>query len=138
MMSKHQKFIDFAYRLAKATEPVAGARVASCIVYKGDIISFGTNSQKTHPFQARFSKNPQSICLHAEISAIKNSLYRLTLDELSRSTIYIARAKFPRPNAKFFIQGLAEPCEGCKMAISEFNIKKVIYTMNNSGFGELQ
>lgn len=134
---RHGHYLELVYKLAKTAGPVAGARVAACVVYKGKLVSFGINSNKTHPFQKKYSKNSQSIFLHAEIAAIKNALYELSIQDMGRSTLYIARAKFLKPNSPDFVTGLAKPCEGCMRAIGEFGLKKVYYTLDESGYGEL-
>jgi len=107
------------------------ARIASCIVYRNDIISFGVNKMKSHPFQKKFSKNIDSIYLHSEIDCIKNALRIITQDELSKSTLYICRVKFDGNN---LIWGLSRPCSGCMNAISTFGIKKVAYTATKNEF----
>ena len=40
---KHYKYIDMLSKLAMAVEPVRQARIAACLVYKNEIISFGIN-----------------------------------------------------------------------------------------------
>ncbi|MFM7851590.1 MAG: hypothetical protein ACKO96_06630, partial [Flammeovirgaceae bacterium] len=54
---KHYKYIEMLSKIAVAIEPVRKARIAACLVYRNEIISFGINQMKTHPFQAQFSKN---------------------------------------------------------------------------------
>ena len=72
------KYLSVLEKMAEAV-PAAShrglrARLAACVVYKRDIVSFGINQLKSHPFQAKFSKNEDSIFLHAETDAIKNAL----------------------------------------------------------------
>jgi len=136
-MTKDEKYINLLVNLAAGAEPVAGARIAAGLVYKGDMISFGVNSRKTHPFQVKFQRNAESIFLHAETSAIKNALYLHSLEEIAKSTLYVVRVKYPSPTDKTLIFGLAKPCEGCERAIAEFGIKRVVYTLDGSGYGIL-
>lgn len=110
------------------------ARIASCIVFKNSIISFGINQMKSHPFQARFSRNIESIYLHSETDAINNALKLITIDELSKSSLYICRVKYDGVKNKNIIWGMSKPCTGCMRAIATFNIKKVYYTCDNGGF----
>ena len=70
------------------------------ISIKGKIISLGHNSSKTHPFQSLYGKNDEAVYLHAETSAISNSLNHLNKTELDKSTIYVYRVKRPRNNTK--------------------------------------
>lgn len=129
--SKHTRYINILSKIAIAVEPVAQARLAAAIVYRNEIISFGVNQRKTHPFQAKFSKNEDSIYLHAETDAIKNALKHISIDELSNSTLYICRVKIVEQK---FVFGLSKPCCGCMRAISNFGIKNVYYSLDNKGY----
>ena len=82
--------------------------------------------------QARYGKNQDAIFLHSEIDAIKNAIRNISLDQLTRSTLYVARLKRDT-DAKTHIQGLACPCDGCAKAIAAFNIKRVVYTLDTAG-----
>lgn len=131
---KHDKYMNILSKMAMAVEPVRQARIAACLVYKNEIISFGINQMKTHPFQAQFGKNKESIFLHAETDCIKNSLRELEVDDLSRCTLYICRMKYETHEKKKFVFGLAKPCAGCARAITTFNIKKVVYSLDKEGY----
>lgn len=133
-----EKYLSVLGKMAEAI-PAAShrglrARLAACVVYKRDIVSFGVNQLKSHPFQAKFSKNEDSIFLHAETDAIKNSLKVINVDELSKSTLYVCRVKFADHKKRKFTWGLSKPCEGCSKAIASFNIKKVCYTCDDGGY----
>lgn len=130
----HIKMFRTLATVARSIEPVANARLSAAIVYKNELVSIGTNRRKSHPFQKKFGKNSESIYMHAEISAIKEALKILTLQELSKSTLYICRMKFPSSVDKNMIYGLARPCEGCMRAIVEFKINKVIYSLDNDKY----
>ena len=98
------------------------------IVYKNNLIATGVNSYKTHPLMAQWGQNEDSICLHAEIDAIKNALKLITPRQLAKCDIYIVRVKRPEPNSKGWITGLAKPCKGCRRAIVNFGLRNVYYT----------
>lgn len=132
--SKNSKHIDMLAKIAAAVEPVAQARIAAAIFYKNNLISIGINQKKTHPFQAQFGKNKDSIYLHAEIDAIKNALKFISVDELSRCSLYICRVKYDGKEKTNIIYGLSKPCSGCSRAIVNFNIKKVIYSLDTEGY----
>ena len=136
---KHTKYINILSKIASDIQnPVCGnARLAACIVYKNDIVSFGVNQMKSHPFQAKYGKNQNSVYLHAETSAIKNSLKYISLKELEKSTLYICRVKHNDPFKKKLIFGLSKPCSGCFRCITTFNISKVIYTLDNASYAAL-
>jgi deoxycytidylate deaminase len=131
---KNHKYIDLLSKIAISVEPVRQARIAACLVYRNEIISFGINQMKTHPFQAQFGKNKDSIFLHAETDCIKNALREIDVDELARCTLYICRMKYQSHEKKKFVYGLAKPCTGCERAIATFNIKSVYYTLNDKGY----
>lgn len=131
---KHHKYISILSKMAIAVEPVRQARIAACLVHRNEIVSFGINQMKTHPFQAQFGKNKDSIFLHAETDCIKNALREIDVDELSRCTLYICRMKYQTHEKKRFVYGLAKPCPGCERAIATFNIKSVYYTLNDEGY----
>lgn len=119
----HRERLDDLLSLARHVKPVAGARVAALLDVNGYLFH-GTNSRKTHPFQAQWGKNPLAICLHAEIDAIKKAVKRLHPSYLERnhSVLYVARAKADGS------PGLAKPCEGCQRAIAAFGINEVYWT----------
>ncbi len=130
MEKKHKKHLDLLFNMARDVAPVRSAKIASSIVIKNKIIAFGTNKYKTHPFQASYGVNKDSICLHAEIDVIKNALKRVDVDDLKRSTLYIARVKkeMVSPGQCNEVWGIVKPCDGCMKAIINFGIKKVFYT----------
>jgi deoxycytidylate deaminase len=114
--------------------PVRSSRIAAAVVYKNDIVAFGINEKKSHPFQAKYGKNPESIYLHAEIAAIKNSLRHITALELEKSSLYICRVKFEDSTKAKLICGLSKPCVGCFRCISAFGIKQVYYSLDGDSY----
>lgn len=139
-MAIDNKYLSHLEKVAEAIPAAAHrrdvlrTRIAACIVYKNDIISIGVNQLKSHPFQAKFSRNSDSIFLHAETDAIKNALRHITVDELAKSKLYVCRLKVDHPQKRQYVRGLSLPCEGCKKAIATFNIKKVVYTCDDGGY----
>jgi len=127
MASYNQSVMDLLFDEASEMVPVCGARITAAIVFKNKIISIGRNKNKTHPFQKRFCKHPDSIILHAENDAIVKALKRISVSDLSKSTIYIARAKKLNKHSPFGY-GMVKPCEGCTRALAAFNIKTIYYT----------
>lgn len=122
-------------------DPIAKARMIASIYYKGKVISTCRNSLKTHPFQKKYSEFPYKIHMHAEIGAIKNALKVISVDQLTDCTLYICRAKRISDNDPNSMFGLSKPCLGCFKAISEFQIGRVVYTLDdqdNTRFEELR
>jgi deoxycytidylate deaminase len=131
--SRDQRIFDNLFRLAQDVEGVNSSRLACCIVIKNTIVAYGFNQKKSHPFQAQYSKHEDAIYLHAETDAIKNATRRgVTTEELAKSTLYIARAKYDE--RKKWVCGLSKPCSGCARAIAAFNIQRVAYTLDSGGY----
>ena len=130
---KDQKYIDLVSKVAQDVLPVSNARIASAIVIGNTVVGLGRNSYKTHPLQAKYGKTEHTIHLHAEIDAIKNSLRRVSVDDLTKATIYISRVK-KRDRKRGFIPGLSAPCSGCMGAITDFGIKRIVYSLDGGGF----
>lgn len=137
-LSRHDRHLNQLLNIAAAIEePVGKARLAASIVQYNSVIAYGISQYKTHPLQSRFSSNSEAISLHAEICAIKNALRTINLSDLSKCTLYIARSKYFDQDRTSVIPGLAKPCSGCMRAIATFGIKKVIYTLDNSGWATI-
>lgn len=135
----HETYLNILTEVATTNlSPIGGkARLSAMILYKNDIISLCVNEKKTHPFQAKYRSNDHSIWLHAETNAIKSALRLLTLDELAKSTLYIARIKYSDAKRTSLEIGNAKPCEGCFRCINTFQIRKVIYSIDSNDYGEL-
>ena len=138
-MTREERFLRELEKVALASNTISAnrARLAACIVYKNNIVAYGINQMKSHPFQARFSRNSESIFLHAETDCIKNSLRFLNIEELSKTTLYICRIKYCDTSKKQLIWGLSKPCSGCIKAIATFNIKNVIYSCDDGTYNYL-
>lgn len=119
---------DTLKTLAEDVTPVRNAKVAACVVYKGRIVSFGVNEKKSDPFQSRFAENEHKIYRHAEVTAIKNALKRISSSKLAKSTLYVVRVKRLHSKAEDWVLGLAKPCAGCQSCIDEYGIGKVQYS----------
>jgi deoxycytidylate deaminase len=137
--ARHARYINILSKIASdiITMPAGNARMAACIVYKNDIVAFGANEAKTHPFQAKFGRNQEAVFLHAETCAIKNALRNISAEELSKSTLYICRVKFEDFMRKKLVFGLAKPCDGCIRCIHTFGIKSVVYSLDGTGWNVL-
>ena len=135
-MKVRKDILDTLAKVAEAND-TSNIKFAAAIVRGNKIISIGFNRMKTDPLQARFRKNDEAIFLHAEIHAIKNALREITIEELSKCDLYIARIKKPESFSKKFVWGLARPCCGCQRAIEEFGIRGVVYTTDENGVYEV-
>jgi deoxycytidylate deaminase len=132
-----QQTMKILSKIAESVDPFPNVRLASALVYKNEILSIGTNKNKSHPFQKKYAPNVEAIFLHAETDAIYNAMRRYNTEMLSKSKLYVYRAKWVNDQRDHFIQGLAKPCSGCQRAIANFNIKHVCYTLDIEGFDYL-
>lgn len=127
--SRDEKYMSFTRRMAiQNSNSQNRAKLAASIVIRNEIISVGYNSYKTHPLQKRFSKNIEAIFKHAEVDSIIRALRHVDAEELSKATLYVYRVKKLSKDHIDWSDGYAEPCCGCKQAIVNFNIKKVVYS----------
>lgn len=89
---------------------------------RGRIVSYGQNSYiQTHPMQAHYGRltgNPESVFLHAEMSALVKSKGK-------GYTIYVARVTKNGHSAS------SKPCVICMAAIKEAGLSKVVYYDHN-------
>ena len=127
-----QKYIDFCFNEAYLHDGAAKSKIASLLVFRNKPIAIGYNSMKTHPMQAKFGKNPDAICIHAEIDCIRKASFLLKSEDFKKATMIVMRAK--RDGS----WGLARPCiskngQGCQMAISVYQIGTVIYSTDYTG-----
>ena len=104
-------------------------RIAAAVVYRGKVVSVGVNQMKSHPFQARWSKNEHAIFFHAETNAIFHARKKLSDDELAKSTLFVIRTK-RLLKVDEIVYGMAKPCCGCQSCIDHYGIRKVIYTLD--------
>jgi len=127
-MNKVEKHLPTLLSLAEnIEEPVRCFRLAAGVVYKNMLVSVGVNSYKTDPFQARYGKHEHAIHLHAEVSAIKNALRQLNVEDLQKASLIVVRVKRKDHKAPYE-PAIARPCTGCLRCIVEFGIKNVYYT----------
>jgi len=133
-MRSDEDVIDMLVKLAGSAPKVGRASIAACIMDRSQVVSWGFNQKKSHPFQARFGRNDEAIYLHAETDAIKNAIKHLGTEDLSRCTLFVGRSKRVSPFTKKQIYGLAKPCYGCAKAIATFNIKRTVWSVEEAGF----
>lgn len=126
-------YLNYAIKIAEASQHSFRARHAAVLVYKNEILATGVNLKKSHPFHFRFMRNSHSIFLHAETSCIYNALKSNVdnIKNLKKSILYIARVKYDNDSLKP-TWGISAPCTGCERAIVEFDIPRVVYTTDSN------
>jgi tRNA(Arg) A34 adenosine deaminase TadA len=133
MSKREMKILDALFTLARDNDPVGNSRLAAAVVYKGRVISYGFNRDKTHPFQAQYSKNEEAIYWHAETNAIHNALKIVEPTGLHKMTLYVARAKYMMPNSDKWTWGNSRPCSGCMACAANYKMHRIVYTQNEYG-----
>lgn len=135
---KHTNHLNILARTAYSNPMLFGVRIAASVVVKNSIISTGFNSNKSHPFQARYSPRPEAIFIHAETMAINNALKVIEKEVLRTATLYITRIRWKDLDKRLGMEfGLARPCNGCRQCIEAYGIAKVVYTADCIGYHEL-
>ena len=57
----YERHLKTLFLIARDVEPDVNSRHAAAVVYKGKIISIGTNQNKTHPNAVKYQKNSFNI-----------------------------------------------------------------------------
>lgn len=130
--------LQLALRLARnrpLIKPRGSSSISRMVAVVSDGVStfIGENSYRSHPMVARFSKNPDRICLHAESAAVIKALRYFTSRlgirrddiysiDLSGFSIYVARVLADGSPAN------ARPCEDCQRMLKSFNINRIEHT----------
>lgn len=130
----NKDIVNMLFDLAVDHESDLCANLSAAVVKRNKILSFGFNQKKTHPFQALWGKNEESIYWHAETQAIHNAIKRHGEEKIHGADLYVTRAKKESPRGKY-IYGMACPCEGCMNAIKYYGIKNVYFTAAEEEIG---
>lgn len=147
-MKQHARDMDrimALHSLVKDRPRVANARIIAAIYIKNELVSIGFNQHKTSPMAVRYAKNPNAECIHAEVDAIHRAALTFTgplskrneLLKKQKTTLYVVRSKAVDYNHRASIWGNAMPCNGCMKAIKDFNINRVVYTMDEDVIGKV-
>lgn len=91
----------------------------------------GWNSYRTHPLQAKFGINEESIHQHSEINAIIKAARWLAKKDGSRYDSITDLSDFSISVARVLKDGspaMARPCAGCMKALLYYGIKDIEWT----------
>ena len=128
---KPQIIFNTLDQMARAIEPVSHSRHVAAITYRNDVLAFGINQKRSHPFQKRFGKTEDSIFLHAETDALQTVIRKHGAEILAKCDIYVLRMKYINSYKTEMVRGSSKPCIGCARALATFKIKNVYYTLNH-------
>lgn len=121
-------------RMCHDVSAVSKARLAAAVVIRGEVLAWGTNELRTHPFAAKWGKNSDALFWHAETKAIHNFIRRHDVSLLQKATVMVARIKRPFERSKEYVSGMARPCKGCFSCIRDFGIPRIAYTDESGAF----
>lgn len=89
--------------------------VGAVLVKNGNVLSIGSNSNKTHPFMGRRTT-------HAEIACMIGRRWQ----DFKHATMFVARTS--KVNCRV---GMARPCPTCRHVLRDFGIKSIYFTSEN-------
>lgn len=132
------RFFEAARKAAEKSE-FPRFHVGCVVVYQGNIIATGINTEKTDTFQKKYNRyrhfnnsqshKPVRHAAHAEIKALKSISYPIAQQiDWKKVKIYIVRIAPGLPGGI----GLSRPCSGCEHYIRDLGIRDIYYTGNGS------
>lgn len=129
--SKDLRHFNAAAKLAELST-FRRVPVGCVVVHKNQIISTGSNKDKTDPLQKKYNGernvpdySPHKV--HAEVDAIKHVM-GFDVD-WSAVSIFVYRKRRDQPH------GMARPCKSCMKLIKDLGIRNVYYT-TDEGFAQ--
>ena len=72
--------------------------IASALVHRNKIISYGVNQMKTHPYQMKYARNSKAIYWHSETSAIYTADKKLKFTKFDNSILYVTKPNILKLN----------------------------------------
>jgi len=120
-----EDYVDKVIDLAKQAEGKS-QHACLCLDSRGRIVSYATNSRKTHPLQAQYARRtgkPQKVALHAEIAGLIRAR-----DDVE--TVIVARI-----NKNGELRN-SKPCPVCFLALEEAGVSEVWFS-TDQGFEKL-
>lgn len=112
---------------AEALATPRRAYLISALQHRGNIISYGYNQTKSHPFQRTFAPNPHAIFFHAETACIHNAL-RSNFTKFDKATLYVVRLKYTSSDKTTLVEAMARPCTGCLACAKHYGVGQIVYT----------
>ena len=122
------RMYDYIY----TDKPYKNTKTVSFLIYKGKVVSFGINSDKTSPLQNKYRLTTDLKYIenfidkeHAEVNCLGKVHPKFNFSKCE--VVIISKKK----NGEF---RLARPCEVCMSCIKDFGISKIYYTNRNQTF----
>ncbi len=124
-MARQDNLINIASKIAQLSQHKF--QIGAVLVKGKRIISFGVNKYKSHPKQINPHTKEQGSSIHAELDCLIKAPYQM----ISGSSIYVARLL--RGNG---VHGYCRPCSSCISILKEYQVSKIIYTLEGTGYLE--
>ena len=128
LLNKLTRLYDYIY----TDKPYKHTKTVSFLVYKGKVVSFGINSDKTSPLQNKYRLKTDLKYIdnfidkeHSEVNCLRKIDGNVNF---AKCEIVIISKK---RDGEF---RLARPCDVCMSAIKDYGISDVYYTNKNGTF----
>lgn len=122
------RMYDYIY----TDKPYKHTKTVSFLVYRGKVVNFGINSDKTSPMQNKYRLRTELKYIenfidkeHSEVNCLRKVDENINFDKCELVIISKKRDGNFR---------LARPCDVCMSAIKDFGISKIYYTNKNGTF----
>ena len=113
-------------------KPYKHTKTVSFLVYRGKVVNFGINSDKTSPMQNKYRLRTELKYIenfidkeHSEVNCLRKTDESICFEKCELVIISKKRDGDFR---------LARPCDVCMSAIKDFGISKIYYTNKNGTF----
>ena len=122
------RLYDYIY----TDKPYKHTKTVSFLIYRGKVVNFGINSDKTSPMQNKYRLKTDLKYIenfidkeHSEVNCLRKTDESICFDKCELVIISKKRDGDFR---------LARPCDVCMSAIKDFGISKIYYTNKNGTF----
>lgn len=128
LLNRLTRMYDYIY----TDKPYKHTKTVSFLIYRGKVVNFGINSDKTSPMQNKYRLRTELKYIenfidkeHSEVNCLRKVDENINFDKCELVIISKKRDGDFR---------LARPCEVCMSAIKDFGISKIYYTNKNGTF----
>ena len=134
MTERFLRTLSRMYEVIYTDKPYKHTKTVAFLVYRGKIVGFGVNSDKTSPMQCLYRMRTELSEIenfidkeHAEVSCLRKIGKDFDINFEKAEIVIISK----RCDKTF---RLARPCDVCMEAIKDFGIHRIWYTNREQGF----
>lgn len=128
MLNRLARIYDYIY----TDKPYKHTKTVSFLIYRGKVVNFGINSDKTSPMQNKYRLRTELKLIenfidkeHSEVNCLRKTDESINFEKCE--LVIISK----KHDGEF---RLARPCPVCMSAIKDFGISKIYYTNRNGTF----